>query len=904
MDDATPDPGDDERTGTAAARARREDERLRQMFAGAPLGIAITDLEGRYVHVNPAFCDLVGRSAEELAGTSWRDTTDPEDHGQQQGLIRALLAGEPGQPLTKRYRRADGTAVWARLTPSLAPDVEGRPRNLVAFVEDITAQVEADADRERERALTRMAGRVARLGGWAVDLASGERSWTEEVYTILEHHEPRTAVNDPDLADEALDLYHPADRKRLEAAFVACVREGRPIDLELRITTFRGRALWFRVAGEREVDAHGTARRVVGAVQDITERVTERASADAIRQRLSHTVERMAEGLLLLDPDGRITFLNPHAEHLLGLRSDEVVGRDAWDPDLGLADTPIEPRVREALDTATSVIVHADLDATRERWLSLHVHPSDSGVAIYLRDVTAERAAEVAFHERGQRLTEQAALLDEAQDAIYVCDLDDHITFWNRSAATLYGWPAHEAIGRTTHELLRPDPRRYDDARRTLWAEGRWAGEARNRHRDGTPLTVETRWTVVRDEQGRATSVLTLDTDVSERRRSEQLALRAQRMTSIGTLASGIAHDLNNVLSPILLSIQLLLAEETDERLREVMGTIQTSAQHGAEMVAQVVSFARGVDGQRVPLDLRTLLADVHRMARDTFPKDLHLEHHVAPDLPAVVGDPTQLHQVLVNLAVNARDALRGVAPGRLILRAEPCDLTASEAAVLDLFGGPYVRIEVEDTGPGMTEDVLDRIFEPFFTTKPQGEGTGLGLSTSRAIVTSHGGALDVTSTLGQGSCFTILLPAAGNGPAPTASEQLEPAPPGAGERILLVDDEPAIRAATGRILQRAGYQVVEASDGDEAIERFDQDPESIDLVLTDLIMPRGDGTVTIRALQRRRPGLPIVASSGLHGELEDHRAVPPGTTARLPKPYTVHQLLITVRQALDGGPS
>lgn len=777
------------RDDTARRRSEIElvaqDARLRGMFTRAPHGIAITDVDGRYVHVNPAFCRVAGRSPAELLGRSWRDPTHVDDHPLQQERIDALLAGATIPTFTKRYRHPDWTERWARLTASTVPDATGRPRNLVAFVEDVTAARAEEERRDQERALTRIAGRAARLGGWAVDVETGVRQWTAEVHAILDHPDPEVAARDPRVADEALELYLPEDRGELEEAYSACVASGTPFDLELRIRTFTGGQLWVRVVGEAE-RVEGTTRRVVGAVQD----------------------------------------------------------------------------------------------------------------------VTAERAAAAALQERGRRVAEQAALLDEAQDAIYVCDLDDRVTYWNRSAATLYGWSASEAVGRTIRELLRPDPQRYEEARRDLWHTDRWAGEVPHRHRDGRPLTIETRWTLVRDDDGRATTILALDTDVSARRRSEQHALRAQRMESIGTLASGIAHDLNNVLSPILLSIQLLLLEGRDGREQDILRTIETSAQRGAEMVAQVVSFARGVDGRRASVDVGRLLTDVHRIARDTFPKGLDLHLEVDDDLPPVEGDPTQLHQVLVNLAVNARDALRGRDDGRLTLRARSVHLDAATADELGLAAGAQVRIEVEDSGPGMAPEVLDRLFEPFFTTKAHGEGTGLGLSTSRAIVTSHRGAIDVTSERGRGTRFTLHLPAFPAGAGVRAPLTDAPPPTAAGERLLLVDDEDEIRDAARRTLEAAGYDVVEARDGAEAIERFDTDAVGFDLVLTDVRMPRVDGTATIRALQRRSPGLPIVASSGLHGDLQDRDVVPEGTAAYLPKPYTSLQLLTTIRQALDAAAS
>lgn len=878
--------------------------RIRGMFTASPHGIAILDLDGRYLEVNPAFCTLLGRDPAELVGFHWTEPSHPGDHAMQQDAIAQLLGGDAVPPFTKRYRRPGGDEVVTRLTPSLVRGADDAPVQMVATVEDITAQEAITRRLARDRSVQRVAGRVARLGGWVVERPSGERTWSEEVFALLEHPDPATAVDCPQATDLALDRYHPDDRPTLDRAFAACATEGTPFDLALRAETFTGRPVWVRVVGEAEREERGAIRRIVGAFQDVSDTVASQAATDAVRARLTRTVEQMHEGLILLDRDDRFTFLNVHAETLLQVPSGRLLDRHLWDPELNIVGSTFEPTLRAAIGSRASHVVEELYDPPRDRWLSLHVHPSDDGLAVYLRDVTAERTAREALVERERLLTEQAALLNEAQDAIHVTDLAGCITFWNRSATQLYGWSEAEAVGRNVRTLLHADPQAYDRARHELLDAGAWAGEFTHLSRSGEPLTIEARWTLVRDDHGQATTVLALNTDVSERRRTEQQVLRAQRMESIGTLASGIAHDLNNVLSPVLLSIQLLLDDERDERRRDTLRTIESSARRGAEMVSQVVSFARGVEGKRLEVRLPQLLWDVERIVRDTFPKHLELGIELEGDVPSVEGDPTQLHQVLVNLAVNARDAMPDTGTGRLTMHARRVHLAHTDAESQGVAPGPHVRLDVTDTGSGMAPEVVDRVFEPFFTTKPHGEGSGLGLSTSQAIVLSHGGSIQVVSRPGRGTRFTLHLPAF-DAVVPASAQAATVAPPrGGGERVLLIDDEDGVRHIARLTLERAGYVVTEATDGAAALTAFDEQPDAYAVVLTDVMMPRMDGATVIRALQRRRADLPIVASSGLRAELTDRASLNVGAIRHLLKPYSAAQLLTTIRAAIDGATS
>jgi PAS domain S-box-containing protein len=497
------------------------------------------------------------------------------------------------------------------------------------------------------------------------------------------------------------------------------------------------------------------------------------------------------------------------------------------------------------------------------------------------------------------RLAEQASLLDKAQDAIVVRDLSHRITYWNKSAERLYGWTASEALGMVARDL-QTDPAAFDEAMRRVLEHGDWVGELWQVSKDGRPLTVESRWTLVRDEAGRARSVLVINTDITERRNLEQQFLRAQRLESIGTLAGGMAHDLNNVLTPIMVAVGILSDNEQDPERREILATLEASARRGADMVQQVLSFARGVEGRRVQVQVDTVVRDVERIVNDTFLKNIDMRTKVAGDLWAVSGDPIQLHQVLLNLCVNARDAMPG--GGRLAVSAENVTLDAAFASAnIDAKPGPHVRLEVSDSGAGVPADIIDRIFEPFFTTKDVSKGTGLGLSTSLAIVKSHGGFIQVESAPGRGATFRVYLPAqvaTAAAPAPAAAAEL---PRGHGELILVVDDEAPVRQVTRRMLEAFGYRVLLAEDGAEAVNLFSQRKDEVAAVITDMMMPVMDGPATIRALRVMCPDVRIIAASGLHGRGNDAHASSIASVKHfLPKPYTAGELLTALKVVLS----
>ncbi|MBD2385841.1 hybrid sensor histidine kinase/response regulator [Cylindrospermum sp. FACHB-282] len=506
-------------------------------------------------------------------------------------------------------------------------------------------------------------------------------------------------------------------------------------------------------------------------------------------------------------------------------------------------------------------------------------------------DITARKQVE-------QQIREQAALLDITTDAIVVQDLDNKILLWNKSAEKLYGWQAEEAIGKNVTELLDNEPLpQHREIYQTVLQHGSWQGELQRTRKSGAEIIVESCWTLVRDERLLPKSILIVDTDITQKKQLEKQFLRAQRMESIGTLASGIAHDLNNVLSPILMSVHLLRNKLHEPQIHQVLSIVEGNAKRGANLVKQVLSFARGIEGDRTIVQIKHLILEMQQIVEQTFPKSITIHTKIQPDLLPVCGDSTQLHQVLMNLCLNARDAMpKG---GTLSICAENILIDQNYAKMhLDAQVGSYIVIQVTDTGVGIEGGILDRIFEPFFTTKEFGKGTGLGLSTVVGIIKGHGGFITVSSALGKGTNFLVYLPTV-NTPATQFLEDIE-MPTGNGEWILLVDDEAAIREITTTSLESYNYKVITASDGIKGIALYSQNKDKIRAAIIDLMMPNMDGVTTIRTLQNMNPLLPIIAVSGL----ATSEQIPFNQTSRsiafLPKPFTAQELLKAL-QAVKG---
>jgi PAS domain S-box-containing protein len=483
-------------------------------------------------------------------------------------------------------------------------------------------------------------------------------------------------------------------------------------------------------------------------------------------------------------------------------------------------------------------------------------------------------------------------LAETAQDIIYVIDREFRMTYINEYGARQFGRSLPEIIGRHLTELF--------PAETTQWQLADMAdifrtGESLYRERQlstGSRLMwLDSRLVPIKNATGEVESILGISRDITEHKQVEGQRLRTQRLESIGTLAGGVAHDLNNALAPILMAAEMLRLE-----FPKTAGTyfdlIQANTQRGAAMVKQLLTFAKGVEGERLLIQPKHLLKEMEKLIGSTFPKNIQLKTRYAKDLRTILGDVTQFHQVLLNLCINARDAMPE--GGTLTLEAENMELdTVYADAIMEAKPGHYVVWRVMDTGTGIPPEILDRIFDPFFTTKGPGKGTGLGLSTLIGIVKSHGGFVRVYSVPGKGSTFAVYLPTAASGadntPLPTETDMPYR---GHGETILVVDDETAVRTVLRAILTKLNFKVLTASDGAAALAQVTEQSAELRAVITDVHMSHMDGLSFVRVLKGRLPQVGIIVASGRLDEPDENEFKKLGVSALLGKPFTLKELV------------
>ena len=869
----------------AEAEARQVGERLSTVLESISDAFFTLDAEWRFTFVNSEAERLVERTRAELLGK----------------VVWDVFPEAADSTFHTEYRRAVDEGVTVRFEEYFAPlqrwfAVNAYPsgEGLAVYFQDVTERRQATESLVERDRLLGIAGRAARIGGWMVELESGSVHWSDEVCAI-HGMPPGTRLS----LEQALAFYPLEWRPVIEEHFGRCVEEGTPFDLVLQILPTDGGPLWVRAIGEALRDPDGAIRRVQGAFQDITDQRTAEEAIVESGRRLRELAEAMPVIVWSADPQGRIDYQSRAMLDFSGRTREALIG-EGWME-------VVHPEDREATrnawteSVATGEPYQAEFRIRRHdgayRWHVSRAVPYRDRAGTILKWYGSSTEVHDQYTARA-RLREQAELLDRVQDAILVRDLDHRITYWNASARKLYGWSADEVLGRPSHEVLGVDPEVFQQGTARVLEAGYWSGELHHVSKDGFPLVVEARWALVRNEAGDPLHILSVHTDISERKKLLAQFLRAQRMESIGTLAGGIAHDLNNVLAPILMSIGLLRRSLPGEDERAILETIESSARRGADMVKQVLGFARGVDGREVTVELPAIIEEVAAIVRETFPKNILLTVDCEQGVVPLKGDPTQIHQVFMNLLVNARDAMPS--GGSIRITAEGVDLDSQYAAMSpEAEPGLYIRVEVEDTGTGMHPEVVAQIFDPFFTTKEVGDGTGLGLSTVAGILRSHGGWVNVYSEPGHGTTFRLYFPVGEPTDAVRSGEDGVEPPRGNGELILVVDDESSILDITRQTLEASGYRVLTASDGAEAVAIYGKSGSRIDLVLTDIMMPVMDGPTTIRVLKHMNPEVRVVASSGMGANGGVARAIAAGVVHFLDKPYNAASLLGVVHRAI-----
>lgn len=487
--------------------------------------------------------------------------------------------------------------------------------------------------------------------------------------------------------------------------------------------------------------------------------------------------------------------------------------------------------------------------------------------------------------------------LDESA-IVAITDQKGKITFVNDKFCQISKYTREELIGED-HRIINSNyhPKEFIGELWKTIANGKiWRGEIRNRAKDGSIYWVDTTIVPFLNKRGKPYQYIAIRYDITEQKRTEEHLLRAQRMESIGTLAGGIAHDLNNILSPILMSVDMLQMNDPDAETKRWLGVIKENAERGADLVKQVLTFARGMKGERISVQLKHIVKDLVKILKETLPKSINVKFELEQDLWTISADPTQIHQILMNMCINARDAMPS--GGNLTVSAKNAYLDENYARMnFDAEAGNYVILTISDTGTGMTEEIKNRIFDPFFTTKEIGKGTGLGLATAQTIVKSHGGFINVYSEPETGTKFSVYLPVAESEKIRLKETVEQHFPKGTGEFILVVDDEINIREITRATLEKFNYKVLTAEDGTDALAVYAQNAEKIALVLTDMAMPHLDGFALVRALKKIDPQIKIAAMSGLINDEQTAELEELKVEAFLAKPFTAENLLKTLAE-------
>jgi PAS domain S-box-containing protein len=865
-------------------------DRLAGAFRDATLGMALVAPGGGFLRVNSTLCRLLGHTEQELLAEGLPDVVDDAR------VAEALGESAPSLHTEAPLRHRDGRPVVALVSLTLVRDSRGEPEYYVCQVLDMTERYQAQADLAANEAKLAEAQQIARMGSWEWEIAADRVTWSDELYRIY----GVTPDGVTGSYGSYLDKVHADDRARVGRVIETALTERRPWSLDYRIVRPDGDLRMIHARGEIVLDENGRPAVVHGTCQDVTENHRVEDQLRAAEQLFRRAFDDAPIGMALIDLDGRWLRLNRSLCQMLGrseqqLRTTEL--NELSHPEDRRLDRPlikellagrrrsfaIEKRYLRADGTMVHALVHVSLmhgDGERPLYFLCQ-----------LVDITERRRAEAERKASEERLQ---AIIDNSPALIIVKDTRHRYLLVNRRWEELFGVRADQAIGRTSEEVLpasRRPPHREIDER---VAENGEPYEAMMVIPEPDGLDERTFLMVkfpLRDVEGDVSAVVTIATDITERRRSaeeraelEHRLAQAQRLESVGQLAGGVAHDFNNLLSVILTCVGFATRElPLDHPVRDDVEEIGRAADRAAALTRQLLMFSRREVVKPEVLDVGGLLRDLERLLNRTLSERIALRITVGPGLPPVLADRAQLEQVLVNLAVNARDAMP-----------DGGTLAIAVAGVSD-----GVRITVVDDGTGMLDEVRDRAFEPFFTTKDPGQGTGLGLATVHGIVIDSGGTVDIESAPGQGTSVAIFLPGCREpirSPEP-AAEPREHATSAA--KVLVVEDQEPVRRQACRILAAHGYEVTEAPGGEEALADWGE----VDVLVTDVVMPGMTGQQLAQVAVERNPDLRVVYMSGHTEDVLVRNGARARNLAFVQKPFTRATLLRAVEDALAATP-
>jgi PAS domain S-box-containing protein len=876
---------------------KRVEEKLRwnetllsQMATSSPLGYLVVDNRtDDILYFNQRFCGIWG--IEHLADRMRNGQLNNNDlmHHCIPLICDAEAFAKSYKPLQDAGSRSvaedtmdlrDGRTI-SRFSTQIQ-DEAGRYLGRFYIFEDITAKRRSEKElRESEQRLD-LALKGADVGLWDYNLRTGEAFISERRAEMLGYSVDEL---EPYISTWAT-MVHPDDRKRVLDAFSAHWKGETPVyECEHRLRCKSGEYIWVLARGTvMERDAEGNPVRITGTSLDVTDRHRASDLITASRASFSSIVEATSDGVVVLDSGKRVLYANSAAISMFQ-RSKENIGEIWFDHPVVLEETTEMDIVRP--DGSTGV---AEMRVESTEWEGQPAHLA------MLRDVTAQRKA-----QKVQRRL--ATAIAQSAETVIITDSEGIIKYVNPAFESRSGYTEAEVIGKRTRFWHKDehDEEFYRQLRDTVQRGEIWKGRFASKRKDGTLYYEDATISPVRDAAGEIVNVVTVKRDVTQQLELEQQLRHSQKMEAVGTLAGGIAHDFNNLLQVVvgygeLLSTQL---DKTAPYYND-LEIILKAGHRGADLVKRILTFSRQAEADFRPVNLNHEVKQAHTLLLRTIPKMIGIETSLADNLKTVRADPTQIEQILLNLAVNSRDAMPD--GGRLIIETENLILDEDYARRhVEVKPGHYVRLTVSDTGCGMYRETGERVFDPFFTTKETGQGTGLGLSTVYGIVKNHGGHVTCYSEPSVGTTFKIDFPVLETEIETDVIESAE-MPAFGTETILVVDDEEHIRELARRNLNKAGYTVLMAANGIEALAVYRKNQSDISLVILDLIMPEMGGMECLEELVKVNPNVKVLIASGFSPAGPPRESIKVGVHGFVDKPFRVKEMLTTIRRVLDEG--
>lgn len=879
----------------AEKEIREQQELLQAIIDHAPVMITCCSSDGRMLWVNHLVTDLFG---EVKVDSDLNDLFLPyyPDENIRRKVVEGILRAD-GSWRDAETRCPDGSVVatsWSNIR--LADGA------IIGIGLDITAREEAEKALRRSEEQFRAIFEHAPLGVALVSVDGIVREANPALLRILGYSREQLLGLHFELFTHPEDLN--ADVVLSHQLAAGAIDD---YELEKRYITPAGEIVWARLHGASVRNEAGEIEYLIGLVEDITEAKRAAESLRTSERRFRAIVDNAAVGVAMATPDGTMIEVNAEFATMLGYTPEELRGRSYKDftypEDLEASVTGVARIHASEVDKYQLVKRYVRKDGSWF-WVRLTVSSlrNEAGemqnLIAFAEDISEQRAAEADL----RRL---ATAIEQVNEAIVITDPDGVIQFVNPAFVATTGFTREEVVGHTPRVLKSGfhDTEFYQKLWSTIKSGSTWSGRLVNRAKDDSTYIEDATISPIHGESGEITNFVAVKRNITHEVETERQIRQMQKMDAVGQLAGGIAHDFNNVLQ-IVLAYSEFVQNELPEgsRQREDLGLVLNAGKRGADLTRQLLAFSRQSELVIASFDVRPLVKEAIKMLRRTIPASVDLQYEFSKNLREVIADATQVHQVLLNLCVNAKDALpQG---GRVKVRASMVTIGVEERMQLaaDAVEGEFVVIEVSDNGTGISPEVQERIFEPFFTTKDPGRGTGLGLASVYGIVKQHGGFLTFESELGVGTTFKVFLPAGEPSANPDSSSEFNPDKIHGTEHILVVDDEEEIRKSTERGLTLLGYQVTTARSGREAWEILSQPESGIQLVVMDHQMPEMDGEVCLNKVRSSGSLVPVIIASGYIDPDLRERLAASGVSRTFFKPFVLRELAGAIREILEEG--